>query len=170
MKNLEANPPVRKVTGADGLVREEKLCSIPFNEKMVDADGNVVTVALATGYTIRGFGPQNPYGVQKRPEKLKKGFLPYSECPVAKGHVKLDGRSKACEGEDGRGKMKAGTCCKHIEEIIARRREQARKREDHVRERFATQSDRIIEVLRQQHNVQGRSEKPVTGAKQGLPG
>src|SRR5687768_5172590 len=95
-KNISANPPTRKVMRPDGVMVTEKCTPIPFSRKMVDPQGGPCFVALANGFTIRGF-KGNDYGVQIWEEKLKAGFLPFDECPVAKGHVRLAGE-KPCAG------------------------------------------------------------------------
>ena len=81
LKNIAANPPVRRVMGADGVMVTEKLSPL-WGIKMVSPQGDIATVTLSSGYTIRGF-KGNEHGVQKYDDKLKAGFLPFKECPLA---------------------------------------------------------------------------------------
>jgi hypothetical protein len=87
-------PPVRRFMDNEGVIREEKVPATPHTRKMVTPQGNVVRVPLATGRTI-GDEVANLYKAQKLPEKLKKGFLLYSECPYANGS--MEGQ-KPCKG------------------------------------------------------------------------
>lgn len=169
-KNIGAAPPVKTINAEDGTVREEKLNPIPFARKMVDPDGNVVTVSLATGFTVRGF-KANDYGVQILDEKLKKGFLPYDECPIAKSHIKFDSKKdKPCEGHDGRGghwnkhgpgagNWSRDVCCEHVERAIKARRTKKLAREIQLAKQYATNQDRMIQLLEEQNKRLNKSER-----------
>jgi hypothetical protein len=167
-KNIAAQPPTKMHTLSSGITRVEKLNPIPLNRKLVDPDGNVVTMSLATGFTIRN--ANNDYGASKLREKMAKGFIPYDECPVAKGYVTIEKGDKACTGSDGRGKFSKDACCEHIEKIVNARREVARKREAKSKERFATQTERTIELLVAQTKALSAAEPadPTGGKKGGL--
>jgi hypothetical protein len=169
-KWLKPNTPTRRIARPDGTVKMMKVSPIPFREKMVDLDGNTIDVSLATGYGIRGF-QNNMYGIQKRAEKIARGFLPYSECPVNSGYPGADAvKGKRCDGKDGRGKMERDTCCEHIEQIAAARRKAAQKREARLRERFATLPERQIEIMMRQYTKDSADEVPATRGKSRMPG
>ena len=169
-KNIGATPPVRTIPNSDGVAREEKLNPIPFSRKMVDPDGNVITLSLATGFTIRSF-KSNDYGVQIMDEKLKKGFIPYDECPVAKGHLPVgDGKDKPCAGDDGKGghwnsrgpgvgNWSRDKCCHHVEKVIKARRAVKQAKEAAIAKQFATRQDRMIDLLEQQNKRLNQPER-----------
>jgi len=151
-KNIAAGRPTRIIKKPDGTQLVDRLCSIPNNAKMVDPDGNVVRVPLATGYTIRGNENNwrdNPYGAQIWFEKLKKGFIPYDVCPLKPragypdGLLPPDGpKDKPCEGEFDR-----QHCCPHIEKVIKARRAKKQKHERQYAKAFASNQDRMVAAL-----------------------
>ncbi len=147
-KNIGCNPPTRTVTLSNGDTRIEKVSPIKNNAKMVDPDGNVVLVSLATGYAIRD--KENGYGPQVFAEKLAKGFIPYDECPVAKGYVTLTKKDAACPGSDGKGKHSRERCCHHVDAIIQKRRAKKQALENKLKLQYATQMDRFVEALKEQ--------------------
>lgn len=170
-KNIGANPPTKNTPYADGVVREEKLNPIPFARKMVDLDGNVVTVSLATGFTIRGF-KGNDYGVQVLEEKLAKGFIPYDECPIAKGHLPVasGSKDKPCPGDDGKGghwnargagpgNWSRDKCCEHVERVIRARRAAKQAKEAELAKQYATKQDRMIALLEKQNERLNKPER-----------
>jgi len=154
-KNIGALPPTKTRYDDDGVPRVEKLNPIPMNRKMVDPDGNVVSVSLATGFTIRG-GPHNgwkdnPYGSQKWMEKLAAGFVPYDECPYhpqsgvqlyAPEMFQASRSEKACTD-----KFTREQCCSHIERCITARRTVKQKKNVKFSKAFASHADRQLEVL-----------------------
>jgi hypothetical protein len=151
-KNIGANPPTKRHDFADGSHRIEKLCPIPLNRKMLDPDGNVVTVALANGYAIKRM---DAYGHRILAEKLKAGFLPYDECPVATGRVKHDPKKDApCEGKFSKDKA-----CKHIEQILKVRRTAKQKLEAEIQRAYSTNQDKMIALLLEQNKILNRSEE-----------
>ena len=156
-KNIGANPPVKRINYADGTFREEKLNPIPNNKKMVDPDGNVISVSLATGFTIR---KANEYGTQILREKLEKGFIPYDECPVATGRVKFDAKKdSACEG-----KFSRDHACRHVEQIIKTRRAIKQKKEAELKLQYATQQDKMIELLLAQNARLNKDDEQTGGS------
>lgn len=169
-KNIIPNPPTRKVMGPDGVMITEKLSPIPFNRKMVSPDGDVVVIGLATGFTIRSF-KGNDYGVQLWEEKLKAGFIPFDECPVAKGHVQMSGEA-GCKGSDGRGQFSNQECCPHLNVIITNRREAHRKTQKEYGQNFLTNQDKLIAHLEAQAERMAIAERPgpAPGKKATLPG
>lgn len=110
---------------------------------MVDREGNVLWVSLATGWSITGIDEKNPYGMQMWRDKLKAGWLPYSKCPVAEGYIKpADDKDKACVGD-----FSAEKCCKHIERAIRLRRADHKKRSERFSKKSESQMDRLIKTL-----------------------
>lgn len=167
LKNIGAGAPERKVMRADGVMVTEKLCPIPFSRKMVSPAGDVVTLPLANGFTIRGF-KGNDYGVQIWEEKLKAGFIPFDECPVAKGHVKVS-NEPACRGSDGRGQFSKDECCPHMTTIIAARKADYRTKQQDYDRNFATNQDRMIQLMEAREAREAAAEVKVAG-KKGLSG
>jgi len=136
--------------GPDGVPVKEKLSPIPYNRKVVDPAGNVVTLNLATGYTIRA--KNNPYGIQIMAEKLKAGFLPYDECPVATGRIKPGPKQAACTETFSKEK-----CCPHLADVIKARQAAHKKKQDEFMQSFKTNNERMLEVFEEQmrQNVGG---------------
>lgn len=155
-KNIGANPPSRKVALADGTVREEKLNPMKakntHSRKMVDPDGNVVTISLATGYAVRQ--SDNHYGGPLLAAKLKAGFLCYDECPIATGRVPAGPKDKACAGTFSREKA-----CEHIEAIIKARRAVKQKKEADIAKSYATNQDKMVRLFEQQLALSKPEEK-----------
>ena len=167
-KNISAKPPSRKVDRGDGVMVTEKLSPIPFSRKMVAPDGDVVAVALANGFTIRGF-KGNDYGVQIWAEKLAAGFIPFDECPYAKGHLKRGDGDEPCKGGDGLGKFTNDKCCPHVDKVIQARRAEHRAAQMEYDKNFHTQQDRLIAALEKQAAGMLGAERPVQG-KGRMPG
>ena len=141
-KDISLTPPEREVTMPDGRVRTEKLNPMRCKAKMVDRDGNVVWVSLATGWSIEKIGPANPYGMVMWQDKLKAGWIPYNKCPVAEGYIKGEKGDKPCED-----KFSNDQCCPHVEAIIKARREDHRRKADRFNRKSETQMDRLIKSL-----------------------
>lgn len=169
-KNISATPPTRKVMRSDGVMVTEKSNPIPFNRKMVDPQGGPTFVDFANGFTVRSF-KGNDYGVQKWEQKLKAGFLPFDECPVAKGYVRVAGEAP-CKGSDGRGQFSNDECCPHLTAIMQSRKEAYRQTQVEYGRNFATNQDRIIKLMEDQAERAAReAEVKATGPKgKGLSG
>ena len=168
-KNIGAKAPTRRTDRGDGVMVTEKLCPIPFSRKVVAPDGDVTTVALANGFTIRGF-KGNDYGTQIWPEKLKAGFIPFDECPYAKGHLRAPDGESPCKGSDGLGKFSNEKCCPHVDKIIVARREEHRAAQLEYGKNFATQQDRMIALLEKQAAGMLQPERTMPGGKGRIPG
>jgi hypothetical protein len=152
-KNIGDPSPTKIHTLSDGSVLEEKINPMPCHKKMVDPNGHVSQVSLATGYTIRGLGSHNPYGVAKLAEKIKKGWLPYDQCPVAMGYItaaKGEPALKPCKGRDGDGQFSREECCPHIEEAIKVRRAKYTKKQNQFKRQMASNTERMLEQLERQ--------------------
>lgn len=157
---IMGNPPTRKITRSDGVVITEKACPIPFNRKMVSPAGDVIRVALANGFTIRSF-KGNDYGVQVLEAKLKAGFIPFNECPIAKGYIPV-GSETACRGSDGRGQFTDEECCPHVTSIIKARRDEHRQKQLEYGRNFATNQDRLIALMEANAERDSKAERQVT--------
>jgi hypothetical protein len=156
-KNIGDPQPVKKHVNADGLVVEEKINPMPCHKKMIDPNGHVSQVSLASGYTIRGLGTHNPYGVQALAEKLKGGWLPYDQCPVKEGYMKAGKGEKAlkpCEG-----KFSRDECCPHIEQAIKARRAAYNKKQQAFKRQMQTNPDRMLELLEKQTEALAKAEQ-----------
>ncbi len=169
LKNISASPPTRKVMRTDGVMVTEKRCPIPFNRKMVDPQGGPTTVDLANGFTVRSF-KGNDYGVQKWEQKLKAGFLPFDECPVAKGYVKAAPGDVPCKGSDGRGQFSNDECCPHLTAIMLARKEEYRREQTEYGRNFATNQDRIIALMEAQAERAAREAEVKVASKKGIAG
>jgi hypothetical protein len=170
-KNIGAAPPIRRTMGPNGVMVTEKVNPIPFNQKMVSPDGDVVSVSLANGFTIRGF-KGNDYGVQKLEEKLAAGFLPYSECPLATGRVPVAKGAKPCRDEEGRpAKFSDAKCCPHMDAIMQERREHYRSEKAPMYKAHESSADRLIQAMEAQMKKaqEAVTEVQVSG-KKGLSG
>lgn len=152
--------PVIKIQ--DGYkVIEEKVPCTPYTRKFVDLNGHVKQVVLASGRTIGGTD-NNPYGNQTWREKIKKGWLPYSHCPIAKGYVRANGEipcdgpfadrpgefDKPYKGE--RYRRIEDECCKHIEEAILARREPYEERMRELEEASMSDTKLLAKQLQEQ--------------------
>ncbi len=160
-KNIGALPPARERTMPDGTVRTEKLCPIKLSKKMVDPDGNVVTVPLANGYAIRRIGD---YGRMIELAKIKAGFIPFAECPLVRNYIPAAGR-RPCKG-----KFSDEECCVHVKEVIAARRAVKKKKCDDFAARFATKEDVMIKMLENQNkqlNMPASADKTRIGQQGG---
>ena len=168
-KNIGANPPTKKTMNADGVSVTEKVCPIPFSRRFIAPDGDNVVVPLANGYTIRGF-KGNDYGVQKLEDKLKAGFLPWDECPVATGRVP---RSVGDPCLDDRGMPRkfsdSGEPCPHLLKVAMAMREEHRKGQAEYAKRFQTQQDRMLAALEAQTERMAKAEMQ-PAAKKGISG
>ncbi len=136
-KNIAAAPPTKKVMNPDGVVTTMKVSPL-WGTKMVSPDGDVVHVTLSTGYTIRGFR-NNPHAQQKLDEKLKAGFLPFAECPVA---------TRRIPGEPCTGQFSEEKCCPHMDSVIAERRKAYGATQTDYLKNFATQTDKLLEFVK----------------------
>jgi hypothetical protein len=161
-KNIGRPPPTKKHVMPDGTIREEKLNPMPCHKKMSDGNGHVFQVSLATGFTIRGLGTHNPYGVEKLREKLAAGWLPYDQCPVKEGYMPADGKSdKPCEGTFSREK-----CCPHIEKAITARRTAYEKKQKAYARKASSNQERMLEILEKQtEELAGKAAKGDEAAK-----
>lgn len=162
-KNIGSKAPTRKIVGADGVMVTEKVCPIPFNRKFVALDGDVVTIPLANGFTVRGF-KGNDYGVQVMEEKLKSGFLPYDECPLATKRVPRGPGETPCESDFTNEK-----CCPHLERVIKARRDDHRAKQLEYGKNFTTNHERMVALLEAQAERMAKAEVQVSG-KKGLSG
>ena len=151
IKNIAAEPPTRVHMDADGIKVTEKLNPMRVNRKMVHPDGDVVTVSLATGWTIQKTAPgygmnafrNNPYGSQILVEKIADGFLPFDECPVAQGYIPKRDGDKPCEG-----KFSDEKCCPHIDRVMQKRREAHRKEQEGYRVAQQNSNDKLLDHLK----------------------
>jgi hypothetical protein len=138
--------PERKIQMPDGTVRTEKLCPIPCNIKMVDAQGNVVTVPLANNWVDRN--PNAEYGQFALQQALKAGFIPYAECPVATGRLPPDPndkKDKACTG-----KFTKDKCCHHVEKVIRARRKVQYDKTMKFQRAMETNQDKMVRQYQEQ--------------------
>jgi hypothetical protein len=139
--NVQKAARVTKAMNDDGVILEQKVPQNPNHCILLNPAGNTVFVPLSNGPAIRG---STQYGVQLMLEKLAAGFLPWNECPVARGHVKLDGKS--CEGKDGRGNLDAP--CRHLLEVQEKRREHHERKEIEFGSRMKTNDDLTAQYMR----------------------
>ena len=139
--DVQKAAPVKKSMNDDGVIIEQKIPQNPNHRIVLSPSGNTIFLVLSSGPAIR---KTNQYGVQLMREKLASGFLPWDECPVAKGHVRSDGQ--ACEGKDGRGSLDAP--CRHLLEVQARRREHHERCEREFGERMQTGDDLTAQYMR----------------------
>jgi len=102
--------PTKQTLNSSGVVVIEKLPQNRNRRLFLKPCGSVVWVVLSTNPAIR---KTNQYGAQIQAEKIKKGFLPWDECPILKGHLRAPAfkPSAACEGIDGRGKLENPCSC-----------------------------------------------------------
>ncbi len=144
IKNVQAKPPTRVHTLSDGTTRVEKLCPIPINIKMVDADGNVVTVPLANGHQRRNDPNVVAYGNYISAEKLKAGFIPFHECPI------LTGRVTPVEGDVACREIPKGQSCKHVKAIIKSRRNAKKTKNDKYAARLSSSDEALKKAVQEQ--------------------
>ncbi len=172
IKDISAAPPTRTHMDADGLIITEKLNPMRVKRKMVHPDGDVVEVGLATGWTIRptgkGYGldafKNNPYGAQLLVEKMEDGFLPFAECPVAKGYVPRREGDKACEGTFSDEK-----CCPHIDRIMQKRREVHRGQQEAIRQAHMSTDKQLLEITKQTLLANAGAPVPESAKGKGIP-
>jgi hypothetical protein len=139
----------------NGVMVTEKVSPL-WGYKMVAPDGDITHVTLSSGFTIRGL-IGNEHGSRKIAEKLKAGFLRFSECPVATGAVPRAEFGQPCEG-----KFSDEKCCPHLDKIIKDRRDAYRKTSEEYGHKFATQQERLIKLMEQQA-AERVAEKPTGG-------
>lgn len=152
-KDIGAAPATQTVTLEDGTVRTFPTCPMRLNIKMVDPQGNVSVVPLANGFAPTTLA-KSPYGMQILAQKMRKGWLPFSECPYAKGHLPVSKSAKPCAGDDGRGGFKRDTCCEHVTAVINARR--AKWSASFSRQKGRTSNDlQLLEQLGKQNAMLG---------------
>lgn len=162
-KNIGAHPPSRKIMGASGVPITEKLSPL-WGMKLVAPDGDIATITLSSGFTIRGF-KGNDHGVQKLDEKLKAGFLVFAECPVATGRVQGAADDKPCSD-----KFSDAKCCPHMDKIISERREVHRLAQIEYGKNFATQAERMIAIIEKQAAASIAERPAAPGTKNRIGG
>lgn len=135
-------PPTKRHVNADGTITIEKLNPIPCKCKMVDPQGVVAEISLATGFGIRN--PNNEYGAHIMAEKLRKGWLRYDECPLAAGRIPA-GKDKPCTSPPPKGE-----CCAHLQRVIDARKAANTKTQEEVDRRYRTDQDRMLRLLEEQ--------------------
>lgn len=170
IKNIAAAPPTRRVVDEDGIVTEGGVNPMQAKRKMVHPDGCIADISLATGWTTKlsspGYGlasfNNNPYGALILTEKIAKGFLPFDECPIAKGYV------PAKEGETGcTTAPPAGECCQHLLRIIKARRAVESKKQEGFRKQMMSSNDKIVEFARQQMAGSATAPTPAPESSRG---
>ena len=124
--------PTKQTINASGVVVIEKLPQNRNRRLFLKPCGATVWVILSTNPAIRR---STEYGAQIQADKIKKGFLPWDECPILKGHLRAPAfkPTAACEGVDGRGKLESPCPClvgikkKRVEAHLKLEREYAKK-------------------------------------------
>lgn len=138
-------------------VVEEQLPPNPYHRKMVSPSGSVKRVVLSTGRTIGGEA-SNAYGAQELAEKLSKGWLLYSECPLAHG-LRLDGET-VCDGinpdrpgvfwtrsDHHPNMVNEDTCCRHVKQAIEERQADHAEKQEELDRRYQTKHERLLEKV-----------------------
>ena len=160
--DVQKAAPTKRLMDDDGVVVEQKIPQNPNHRIMLNPSGATVFLVLSNGPAIRG---SNQYGVQLLQEKINKGWLPWNECPIARGYVKGDG--KACAGKDGRGNLDEP--CTHLLRIQDKRTESHEKREKEFDERMQTNDALTSQYMRmkikQDMELDSSSRPPSQGKK-----
>jgi len=144
-----------------------------WHRKMVSPSGGVKRVVLGTRTDAGLHG--NEYGSLEIAEKLEKGWLIYSECPLRHG-VSIEGETP-CDGPDPErpgmywtrhpenpGWLVEDHCCPHIEQAIEeRQKEHAEKQAEFARAFLTTQDkmfERLVDVTESEVQTQINKRKP----------
>lgn len=153
-----SSPPVKTTkVGLD--IIKEKIPPTPNHRKMVDPDGHVKRLVLSTARTI-GRTADNTYHVQKFAEKIAAGWLPYAECPYARGYARLPDGERPCEGIDPsvpgifyrphptvKWAMIEDECCPHVEDAIKKRQARYNARQKEIADQFTGSQDKLVQLL-----------------------
>ena len=126
-KMLGGPAPTRKIKQPDGTVLIEKLNPMRLKRKAVDVAGFISEISLANGW--QQTNPRAEYATSTWDSKVRKGWLPYNECPIANGLLPAAKGDKACNE-----KFSDEKCCPHMDRvIIARQAAHAKKQEEFAR-------------------------------------
>tara|TARA_Y100000817_G_C16564268_1_gene414575 strand:+ start:105 stop:620 length:516 start_codon:yes stop_codon:yes gene_type:complete len=159
--DVQKAAPTKRSMNDDGVVIEQKIPQNPNHRIMLNPSGATVFLVLSNGPAIRG---SNQYGVQLLREKISKGWLPWNECPVARGYIKGDG--KACPGKDGRGNLDGP--CVHLLRAQEKRAEAHKEREREFDERMQTNDALTAQYMKmkiKQDMAQEPAKKPMLQGK-----
>lgn len=145
-KPLGDEPKHKWVMGPDGVRVKVKMNPNRLVRRMVHPDGSTYELSLSTGWQINKLhSEENKYGMSKLAEKLRKGHLPYDECPVATGRVPAAKGDKPCPG-----KFDNDHCCPHIEQIMEARTAAHTRKQDEFAQSMQTSQDRMLKLLENQ--------------------
>ena len=153
----------RKKINPDGTIEQMQVNPMPLKRKMVDKAGFVVEVSLTTGRHLKRLDQTNPYGIGMLygPEALRPpDWLPFYECPYAKGHLPTPEGEKPCplDGATLSDEQRVKTemkhpdkpACVHLQKIIKARQGQRAAAEEEFRKNMMTNNERMVEMVANQ--------------------
>lgn len=153
----------RKKVNPDGTVEQMQVNPMPLKRKMVDKAGFIVEVSLTTGRHLKRLDQTNPYGIGMLygPEAPKPpDWLPFYECPVAKGYVPALAGETACAQDNAalsdeqriKGEMKHPDkpACVHLQRVIKARQAQRAAAEEEFRRNMMTNPEKMMEAVARQ--------------------
>lgn len=120
--------PTRWTRGADGIVREETICTLAKSARFVDPDGNICDVALRTGRVLSQEIEAVRYEMIVIADQIRGGAVALDECPhtfkfqhFRSGPLVPNPDNVVdCGGRPGG--------CEHMQAVIAERRKGSRLR------------------------------------------
>ena len=142
-KVLTGKAPTRQIKQPDGTVLVEKVNPMRLKRKAVDPAGFISEISLANGW--QQTNPRSEYATSTWDGKLKRGWLPYNECPAANGLLPLAKGDKPCTG-----KFTDEECCPHMDKVIEARKAAHKKKQDEFANSMSTNQDRIIKLAEKQ--------------------
>jgi hypothetical protein len=157
-KVLTGKAPTRKIKQPDGTVLIEKLNPMRLKRKAVDQSGFISEISLANGW--QQTNPRSDYALSTWDEKLKRGWLPYNECPIANGMLPAAKGDKACTG-----KFTDDECCPHMDKVIKARQAAHAKKQEEFASSMSTNQDRMIKVLEKQAELAVATAEASTNGK-----
>lgn len=141
-----------------GIRATEQLPNGPYRAFVTPA-GHVINMSLTSGASNLQVNAAEAQGRVQR--KLRAGFLPYEECPMAtqrmpsdlierKGGRVSDSPCKEWIDESGFSKPRSRhDCCPHLQRVIDYRRARHEELGEKHAERFKTNPEKMLEVLMQ---------------------
>lgn len=162
LSNNSANPTRLAGRDENGIPREETLCALAKWERFVDTSGNVMDVPLQCGRVFDPGPEAERIDMAQRRDQIRAGCLPLNECPHTTKYIDWVGAAndgalvplpdgeKACQGKKEPADHPPGVPffgCDHMEKVIKKRRELARKRHDALQAQSA--DERTLGIARE---------------------
>jgi hypothetical protein len=146
----------------------------------VDPAGGIHEISLTSARNIKRLDQTNPYGIAMMygPQKLSApDWLPFYECPVAKGYVPAMPGETPCpqdseqmsDEERVRSEMKHPDkpCCEHLRRVILARQAKRAKHDAEFGESVKNNNEKLLEMVANQARMLSQMPTAPAGDTEG---